>query len=837
MTELLRSYRDKRDFEASPEPKGKRGRKAAKTRFVVQKHDARRLHYDLRIEMGGVLKSWAVTRGPSLSPAEKRLAVMTEDHPVDYLHWEGAIPKGQYGGGTMIVWDTGSWEPVGDAAAGLEKGHLEFALNGKRLAGRWHLVRMKGRGGEKKQPWLLMKADDEHARRDGDILVEHDASVLSGRTNRDLADGGVVRADHAARAVVASERKTKPPASRSKGARKSILPPFVEPALATLVEDVPSGDGWLYEIKHDGYRMQARIDGDSVRLLTRSGLDWTAKFEPTAQALKAMKLPSALIDAEIVIETESGVSSFSALQQALAAGDTGSAVFYAFDLLFLEGKDLRALPLTERKDLLLQSLDDAPPGGRIRFSEHLAADGEAMARHACRLGLEGVVAKRADSPYRSGRTDAWRKIKCNLSEEFVVAGYMPSTTAPKSVGSLILGTHDDAGGLAHVGRVGTGFRDAVARDLWTQLEPLRIPSPPFKAELPPLARRNARWVEPRFVCEVTFRGWTGEGQLRHASFKTVRSDVRPDEIVREKAAAPKARTRKSSEVTVTLTHPDRVLWPDVGLTKEGLAEYYAEIADSILPHVIDRPLSLLRCPNGLGSCFYQKHAWAGLDERYIRLVDGEKTVVIHDREGLRVLVQASVLEIHPWGATASDPDRPDRLVFDLDPGDGIGWGDLVAGALEVRERMSALGLSGFVKTTGGKGLHVVVPIELGAGWDEAKALTKRIASEMAKDAPDRYVATVSKKARDGRIYVDYLRNQRGATAVSAFSSRARPAAPVSVPVDWDELPSLGSGARFDVASLPGRLSALHRDPWAGFERAARPLEAVQRRSRRRSHSM
>lgn len=834
MTELLKPYRDKRDFEASPEPKGKRGRKTPKARFVVQKHDARRLHYDLRLEMDGVLKSWAVTRGPSLSPAEKRLAVRTEDHPVDYLGWEGAIPKGQYGGGTMIVWDTGSWEPVGDPAAGLEKGHLEFALHGERLAGRWHLVRMKGRGGEKKQPWLLMKADDGHARRDGDILVEHEASVLSGRTNRELSAGGVVRADHAARAEVAAGRKTKPPMSRSKGARKAILPPFVEPALATLVDDVPTGDGWLYEIKHDGYRMQARIDGGSVKLLTRSGLDWTAKFEPTAQALKAMKLPSALIDGEIVVETESGVSSFSALQQALAAGDTGSAVFYAFDLLYLDGRDVRALPLTERKDLLLQSLDDAPPGGPVRFSEHLAADGAAMARHACRLGLEGVVAKRADAPYRSGRTDHWRKVKCTRSEEFVVAGYMPSTTAARSVGSLILGTYEN-GALVHVGRVGTGFRDAVARDLWTELEPLRIPSPPFAAELPPLARRNARWVESRLVCEVTFRGWTADDQLRHASFKTLRSDVRPDEVVREKAAAaPKPRKRKPLAETVTLTHPDRVLWPDVGLTKEGLAEYYAEVADRILPHVVDRPLSLLRCPDGLGSCFYQKHAWAGLDERYIRLVDGEKAVVIEDRDGLRSLVQASVLEIHPWGATASDPDRPDRLVFDLDPGEGIGWSDLVAGALAVRERMSASGLSSFVKTTGGKGLHVVVPIEPKAGWDEAKAFAQRVASEMAKDAPDSFVATVSKKARDGRIYVDYLRNQRGATAVAAFSTRARPGAPVSVPVDWDELPSLGSGARFGFASVTGRLAVLKRDPWAGFERAARPLEVPRPRSRRRT---
>jgi bifunctional non-homologous end joining protein LigD len=836
MADLLRPYRDRRDFEASSEPRGRRGRKAAKAHFVVQKHDARRLHYDLRLEMDGVLKSWAVTRGPSLSPAEKRLAVRTEDHPVDYLRWEGAIPKGQYGGGTMIVWDTGSWEPVGDPAAGIENGHLEFVLHGERLGGRWHLVRMKGRGGEKKQPWLLMKADDGHARRDGDILDAHDTSVLSGRTNRDLAADGAVRPDHEARAKVAAERKTKPAAARSARARKSILPPFVEPALAALVDAVPTGDGWLYEIKHDGYRMQARIDGGAVRLLTRSGLDWTAKFKPVAKALADLKLPSALIDGEIVVEADGGVSSFSALQRALTAGDTGSAVFYAFDLLYLDGEDIRALPLTERKALLLQSLDDAGSGGPIRFSEHLIDDGAAMARHACRLGLEGVVAKRADSAYRSGRSDLWRKVKCTRSREFVIAGYMPSATASRSVGSLILGTHEDDT-LVHVGRVGTGFGDAVARELWTQLEPLRIPTPPFDAELPPLARRDARWVEPRLVCEVTFGGWTDDGQLRHASFKVLRNDIRPDEVVREKAPArPKRRRRRSAEESVTLTHPDRVLWPDVGLTKEGLAAYYAEIADRILPHVAGRPLSLLRCPDGIGSCFYQKHGWAGIDERYLRTLGNgaEKAVVIRDADGLRALVQASVLEIHPWGASAADPDRPDRLVFDLDPGNGVAWDEIVAGALEVRERLRASGFGTFVKTSGGKGLHVVVPLRPSAGWDAAKAFAKAVASAMAKDAPDRFVATVSKKARDGRIFVDYLRNQRGATAVAAYSTRARAGAPVSIPVAWDELPSLGSGARFGVASLLGRLAALGKDPWAGFERAARPIEASDRRGRRRA---
>lgn len=835
MVKLLERYRAKRDFEVSSEPPGRRGRKAKKARFVVQKHDATRLHYDLRLEIDGVLKSWAVTRGPSLVPADKRLAVQTEDHPLDYLRWEGAIPNGQYGGGTMVVWDTGHWDPVGDLAAGLAKGHVEFILHGERLKGRWHLVRMKGRGSEKKEPWLLLKAEDEHARlkSDADILEEHDTSVLSGRTNRDLASGGPIRADHEARARVAASRTTKPTASRSSRARRAILPPFVEPALATLVDTAPSGRDWLFEIKHDGYRMQARIDGGSVTLLTRSGLDWTAKFKPIAAALKALKLPSALIDGEIVVETESGVSSFSALQQALTSGEIGRAVFYAFDLLYLDGRDLRTLPLINRKNLLLQSLDDAGPKSRIRFSEHLVEDGAAMARHACKLGLEGIIAKRADAAYRSGRSDLWRKVKCTHSEEFVIAGYMPSTSATRSVGSLILGSYEGES-LVHVGRVGTGFSNSAARDLWTQLDPLRIKASPFSTDLPPLARRNAKWVDPRLVCEVTFRGWTADDQLRHASFKTLRPDVRPDEVAREAAVKrPKPRALKPQAASptlkgITLTHPDRVLWDDIGLTKEGLAAYYAEVADHILPHVIDRPLSLVRCPDGVGSCFYQKHGWAGMDGRYLHLVgDGsEQAVVIHDRDGLLALVQASVLEIHPWGATAADADRPDRLVFDLDPGDGVAWGDLVAGALEVRERLERLGFAAFVRTTGGKGVHVVIPLKPQATWTEAKAFTKRVALEMAKDTPERYVATVSKQARDGRIFVDYLRNQRGATAVSAFSTRARAGAPVSVPVSWDELPSLGSGARFSVASVPSRLAALKQDPWVEFAHASRRLEVA-----------
>ena len=478
----------------------------------------------------------------------------------------------------------------------------------------------------------------------------------------------------------------------------------------------------------------------------------------------------------------------------------------------------------------MQGIDDLKSDGRIRFSEHLTEDGAAMARHACRLGLEGIIAKRSAAPYHSGRSDDWRKIKCTTSQEFVVAGYMPSTSATRSVGSLILGLYD-GNTLEHVGRVGTGFSNVIARELWTALDPLRTATSAFSAELPPLARRNAKWVEPHLVCEVTFRGWTGDGQLRHASFKTLRPDVRPQDVAREGAAKrSKAGVKNARTESVTLTHPDRVLWDDVGLTKQGLFEFVTEIAEHILPHVVDRPLSLLRCPDGLSSCFFQKHGWAGMDGRHLHVVrlGSDDAVVIRDRDGLLALVQASVLEIHPLGATASDPERPDRLVFDLDPGEGVEWAELVAGAADVRARLDALGFVSFVKTTGGKGLHVVVPLRPKAGWPEAKAFAKRIAAEMAKDAPDRFVATMGKQAREGRIYLDYLRNQRGATAVSAFSTRARPGAPVSVPVTWQELPSLGSGARFAVASLPNRIDVVKQDPWMQFAEAARPLDSARR---------
>jgi bifunctional non-homologous end joining protein LigD len=798
-------------------------------RFVVQKHDARRLHYDLRLEMDGVLKSWAVTRGPSLVPGEKRLSVHTEDHPLKYIDFEGVIPAGQYGGGTMIVWDQGRWIPEGDPRSDYARGRLTFTLEGERLKGKWHLVRTRGKPGQKNEQWLLLKSDDEAARTsdDPDILLEEATSLKSGLTIEELAAKGDFRVDHAAREKVAKSRpeKLRQP-TRVQGAKKGILPAFVEPALAKLVESAPKGREWLHEIKFDGYRMQARIDGGGVQLLTRKGLDWTAKFKPIVKALKDLKIPSALLDGEIVVENEAGVSSFSALQQELK-GKGERFVYYVFDLLYLDGEDFRRATLADRKAALRLLFDDLPQGGAIRFSDHLEEDGAILVRHACRMGLEGIISKRADQPYRSGRGNDWVKSKCTLRQEFVIAGYLPSSISKKAIGSLVMGVYDGTK-LLHVGRVGTGFTAETAVALYKTLAPIEIAASPFADKIPAMASRGVKWVKPELVAEVEFRGWTHDSMIRQASFHGLREDKDPREVVRETAVqvpsdqSPNAAILKEAR----LTHPDRALWEDEGITKLGLAEFYTEIADHILPHIIDRPLSLLRCPGGSQKeCFFQKHAWAGLDEDLVQrvTVGDDEVVAIQDLAGLLALVQAGVLEIHPWGSTLTHPERPDRLVFDLDPGEGVGWDAVVRGATDVREHLLGLDLESFVKTSGGKGLHVVVPIRPTVSWDEAKAFAAGVAAAMTKANPTRYTDTMAKRARTGRIFIDYLRNGRGATAVAAFSTRARSGAPVSTPVSWDELPTMRSGNQYRVGNLAARLSHLNRDPWSRFHQVEQTL--------------
>jgi bifunctional non-homologous end joining protein LigD len=819
----LETYRKKRNFKATAEPAGSGLPDAAGHSFVVQKHAARRLHYDFRLEMDGVLKSWAVTRGPSLVPGEKRLAVHVEDHPLEYGDFEGTIPKGEYGGGAVIVWDRGRWRPIGDPATGYAKGHLDFELDGAKLGGRWHLVRMAAKPRDRHENWLLIKGDDAAARPDGtDILDERPESVKTGRPVEEIAG----------EAPGWSSKTGKIDKPTLRRAEQQPLPSFIEPALATLAGKPPSGARWLHEIKFDGYRLQARIEARRVTLLTRTGLDWTGKFG-TVVAAAFMDLPAdtALIDGELVVENDHGASDFSALQADLSAGRRDRFVFYAFDLLHLDGVDLRQAPLTERKTALERLL--AGQAGVLRFSESFDEDGAMIIEHACRLSLEGVVSKRRDAPYRSGRGKDWIKSKCRDRQEFAIGGYVPSTVSRRAVGSLVLGYYD-GDRLIHVGRVGTGFTLAVAEELFRRLAPSRTADSPFAEALSAEAARQVRFVDPNLVAEVEFHGWTADRQLRHAAFRGLREDKPALEIVREEA---QVADDPSPRPAVKLTHPDRLYWPDAGVTKAGLADYYAEIWRFMAPFAVGRPLALVRCPGGItDACFFQKHIWQGASPNIRRQADpkdpkGEEILSIDDLDGMIGLVQAGVLEIHPWGSTLAAIEQPDMLVMDLDPAEEMAWPDVIAAARDVRERLEQRGLASFVKTSGGKGLHVVAPLVPAAEWDAVKRFTKDIADAMAADQPARYVSVVTKAKRHGKILIDYLRNGRGATAVAPYSTRARAGAPVSMPLAWDELDEGIGPAYFTVGNAVTRLSHLRSDPWGGFRQAAAALPATAPRRR------
>jgi bifunctional non-homologous end joining protein LigD len=838
----LETYHARRDFTRTREPRGRVAPRKTKggQSFVIQKHAATRLHYDFRLEMDGVLKSWAVTRGPSLVAGERRLAVHVEDHPLDYGSFEGTIPKGEYGGGEVLVWDRGTWTPVGDSAKGYKKGHLEFELAGEKLSGRWHLIRMQGKAREKRENWLLIKADDDAARPEDapDILEERPESVITGRAIGDLqgeepgwssksgptGKGGTSKAARARQRPVEAPSALPPALARK--ARSADLPDFLEPQLATLVDKPPVGKQWIHEIKFDGYRLQARIEKGKARLKTRSGLDWTHRFAGTVTAaLEALPVQTALVDGEMIVENDAGSSDFSALQAELSAGRTDRFVFYVFDLLHLHGKDLTGLPLAARKDLLQKLV---PAEGPIRFSDHFDDSGALVLDHACRLSLEGIVSKRADQPYRAGRGKDWVKSKCSARQEFVVCGFVPSTAARNAIGSLVMGVHDQ-GRLHHVGRVGTGYSAAVARDLFKVLQPLRIEKSPFPDRLESEESRGVAFVRPELVAEVEFRAWTADGHLRHASFRGLREDKMADDVVREDKGRTAAEAAPEPKRKVRLTHPDRIYWPDVGVTKQGLADYYAEVWPKIAPFIVDRPLSLLRAPDGIdGQSFFQKHGWRGMNKEIGLFQDPndkteEKIIVIHDLDGLLGLVQSGVLEIHPWGSTTRNLEKPDIIIMDLDPGEGVPWSRVIEAALEVRRRLEAVGLAAFLKTSGGKGLHVVAPLKPSAGWDAVKAFTKALADAMAADEPDRYVATITKSKRKGKILVDYLRNGRGNTAVAPYSTRARKGAPVSMPIFWEELSEAVGASYFSVLNAGQRLASLEADPWADFRTSARVL--------------
>ena len=823
MTKPLDAYRAKRNFLRTPEPSGGWGAEKGGNSYVIQKHAARRLHYDFRLELNGVLKSWAVPEGPSLVPGKKRLAVHVEDHPLEYGDFEGVIPSGEYGAGTVMVWDRGTWTPEFDPDFGYRKGHLKFRLDGTKLKGAWHLVRMARKPREKQEAWLLFKSDDEAARPAGapDILDEMPRSATTGRDIDEIAreQDRVWSSRHGGELTKRKKRSARRrtpvlDVAALPKVKAGDLPAFVEPSLPSAVAKAPPGADWVHEIKYDGYRVQTRIENGRVALLTRQGLDWTERFPAVAKAAAGLPLNSALIDGEIVVQTEAGVASFTALVDALKSGK-GNLVLYVFDLLHVDGFDLRDTPLRDRKAALAKIVAATGEESCIQFSEHIVGDGDTIFRHAGRLGLEGIVSKKLSAPYRSGRVTTWVKLKWADRAPFVVAGFVPSSVAKNAVGALVLGEYL-GGKLVPSGHVGSGFSAAVASELWRKLDPLRTKTARLEDET--AVAKGAKWVEPVLVAEIEYRSRTGAGIIRHATFRELIDGADPTQVVRD-APAP-ARQTKETPSLVRLTNPGRLLWPDQGITKQGLADFYMEIADWILPHVAGRPLSLVRCPGGVQEqCFFQKHRWAGLGNA-VRLVavrsEKEPMLAIDDLTGLLELVQANVLEIHPWGSKADRPELPDRATIDLDPGDDVPWKQVIETALEVRGRLSECGLQSFVKTTGGKGLHVVFPLTPKADWETVKGFTQSIAERMAAEHPDRYTANMAKRERRGRIYVDYVRNGMGATAVAAYSTRARPGAAVSTPLLWDELGPAIRANHFTLENLRQRLAALERDPWEGF---------------------
>ncbi len=844
----LQDYRRKRDFSQTPEPAGKVAKaRKRKPSFVVQKHAARRLHYDFRLEMDGVLKSWAVPKGPSLDPGAKRLAVHVEDHPIDYGGFEGVIPQGEYGGGTVRVWDRGWWEPIGDADAGYAKGDLKFTLHGEKLNGGFALVRMRNRRDrDKGDNWLLIKERDAAAKPGSDDAVL--AAANSAATGRDMA--AIANASDRVWSSKSGEVKTKQapkkkaPAGLGKipGARRAKSAPEISPQLANVAPAAPAGEAWLHEIKFDGYRLLAHVRDGKVVLRTRNGLDWTKRFPELAEAFSRLELTEALFDGEVVHLTAGGATSFSALQDDLAERRTGTLIYMAFDLLFLDGWDLTGAKLEDRKAALRSLLQDRS-GAKIRYSDHQLGKGEAFFSSASRFGLEGIVSKRRDAPYRPGRGAAWLKVKCGTREELVVVGFTDPAGKRQGFGALLAGYYTPKGKLVFAGGIGTGYSTKILSDLRKTLDRIERKRP--TVALPAgLSSRGFHWVEPELVAEVGFADWTKDGMLRQASFLGIREDKKATEIVldpRDGASRQKnspardlAEIRKDGSATVRgvrITHADKVLYPARNISKLDIASYYAEVAELILPNVVHRPLSLLRCPDGVdGQHFFQKHISAGLPDGIKSIATARESVlVIEDVTGLLELAQLAVLEIHPWGSTIDDIERPDRLIFDLDPDEGLGWNRVKAAAIAVRDLLDELGLRGFAKTTGGKGLHVVVPIKPTLDWSAAKAFTLAVAARLAADEPGLYTVSMAKKARHGKIFVDYLRNGRGATAVAAYSTRARPGATVSVPLSWDEVERGIRSDQFTIANLPQRLRSLKDDPWADLARTKQTITSAMRK--------
>jgi len=844
----LETYQAKRNFKATPEPRGNKARtsKTGALRYLIQRHAATRLHYDFRIELDGVLKSWAVTKAPSRDPSVKRLAVEVEDHPLDYGSFEGTIPGGNYGAGTVQMWDTGHWSPQDeDLEAAFRKGVVKMTLDGDRLKGGWALVRLKSDRGKpsKRNNWLLLKEKDEHAvEGEGDALMEIDASVTTGRSMAEIAEG---RKQWTSSKATGRKAPPKPKPSRALASKAMKPHAFVPIQFAKVVDHPPPGAGWAHEIKFDGYRIQIAVGGGRATLRTRSGLDWTDRFP--ALATQAATWPDGVVDGELCALDDDHMPDFSALQAAISEGKTEDLIYFAFDLLFEGDEDLRAKPLSHRKARLQAYTDRVGKAGpNLRYVDHFASTGQAVLESACRMDLEGVISKKLDAPYKAGRTATWLKSKCRGRDEVVIGGW--SSEGGARLRSLLVGVRD-GNGLRYMGRVGTGFSAALSKTLLPALKAEAADKNPFTGKTAPKGGRDIHWLKPVLVAEIEHAGVTEGGSVRQAAYKGLREDKPAREVTAEPqppasapaaakspaARPPAARTGKDKVIVagVTISNPDKVLWPTHGdqpaITKAELARYYETVAERLLPHVADRPVSIIRAPEGIeGEKFFQRHAMPGHSPR-LKMIDVHERkpyVAVVDVGGLVAVGQSGGLELHPWGCKPGDPEIPDQITFDLDPDEGLDFDDVIAAAKLLKPRLEKLGLAPFVKTTGGKGLHVVVPIKADARsrieWDQAKAFAKAVSEAMKTDHPDRFTTTLAKKARGGKIFLDYLRNGRMATAVAPWSPRARPGAGIAYPLSWSQVKTGLDPRAFNILTAPALLKKA--DPWKDFRKAEASLK-------------
>ena len=855
----LQRYWKKRNFKQTPEPRGALQSPSGPMQFVVQQHAASHLHYDFRLELAGTLKSWAIPKGPSLDPRQKRLAVQVEDHPLEYGGFEGTIPPEQYGAGTVLLWDRGSWSPVGDPMTNYRRGRLKFTLNGHKLHGLWNLVRMGERSQGSKENWLLIKEKDHEARtgKEADVTRLLTNSVASRRTLEQIASGH--------HRVWHSTRPTKKPAEpvrqpretvmkKPVGARRMAQEDRLRPQLATLGSEAPPGESWVHELKYDGYRILCRVKSGSATLVTRNGHDWTSKLQRIAEAAAALPVKNAWLDGEVVALMPNGVVSFQSLQNAFDAGSDTNLIYYVFDLLYLDGYDLKQVALLDRKRLLAQVIAIGS-SGLLRYSDHIRGQGDVVFSEACSKGMEGIVSKGTDATYREGRNRNWIKVKCHRRQEFVIGGFTDPSGSRVAFGALLLGIYDGQGRFQFAGRTGTGFSERSLKELHKRLVALEQSKPSFVNPPTGIETRGVHWVKPRLVAEVSFAEWTNEGQLRQAAFQGLRKDKAAKSVIREGleenttntpvraatiAATKTSRRPESGEAGirrnkrpasaeapatvsgVTVSHPDRILFPDQGITKLALAQYYERVRTWLLPHLKNRPLTLVRCPEGYkNKCFYQKHANDTVSDKIDRLNIREKTgvsshMIANSLPAVIGLVQMGVLELHTWGAKEDSLDCPNRIILDLDPDPTVPWKLVIEAAQLVRTLLNGLGLECFVKTTGGKGLHVVLPLQPVHTWDEVKAFSKGLADHLVRLIPDRFTANMSKQKRKGKIYVDYLRNVKGATAIAAYSTRARAGAPVSVPLGWKELSIDLRSDYFTVENVVARLETLRQDPWKDY---------------------